>query len=68
MKRFTVFISLTLFFIASFSQSLKPVSPTQQKAMITQIMNVESTIKTIQCNFIQIKRLSMLNDKMVSHG
>lgn len=68
MKRLTVFISLTLLSIASFSQSLKPVSPAQQRAMITKIMNVESTIKTIQCNFVQIKRLSMLNDKMVSHG
>lgn len=68
MKRLTIFISLTLLSIASFSQSLKPVSPAQQRAMITKIMNVESTIKTIQCNFVQIKRLSMLNDKMVSHG
>lgn len=68
MKRLTVFISLILFFIASFSQSLKPASAAQQRAMITKIMNVESTIKTIQCNFIQIKRLSMLNDKMVSRG
>jgi len=33
-----------------------------------QINAVASTMKTMQCDFVQTKYLKMLNDKMVSHG
>lgn len=68
MKNITTFITLMLFTVSVWGQSLKPATPAQQQQMIAKITNVESTIRSIQCNFVQTKKLSMLNGKMVSRG
>lgn len=59
---------LVLFTIAAMAQHLRPATAAQQRAMIAKITSVESTIRNIQCSFVQTKHLSMLNSKMVSKG
>jgi outer membrane lipoprotein carrier protein len=68
MKRLSLLILLITISTAPFAQSLRPVSRAQQQSIINKIISVESNVRTIQCNFVQTKRLSMLNDKMVSRG
>jgi outer membrane lipoprotein carrier protein len=68
MKNLTSFIVLMLLCISAFGQSLRPMTAAQQKEIIAKITRIESTIRSIQCNFVQTKKLSMLNSKMVSKG
>lgn len=41
---------------------------TDQSEIKQKISKTASTIRTMQCDFVQTKQLKMLNDKMVSHG
>ncbi|MCH3923872.1 MAG: outer membrane lipoprotein carrier protein LolA [Bacteroidales bacterium] len=68
MKKIIVTIILSFVFVNVFAQSMKQVSETRKKEMITKISRISSSIKTMQCDFIQVKTLPMLNNKMVSKG
>ncbi len=63
MKRvlFTVFL-LCLGLVGATAQTVDETKVKQQ------INAVASTMKTMQCDFVQTKYIKMLNDKMVSHG
>lgn len=50
------------------AQSMREVSAGQQKSMINKINATATSIKTIQCSFVQTKKMSFLNDRMVSKG
>lgn len=67
-KRTILLISIIYFTIGAIGQTLRPTTMAQQKNIIGQITNAESSIRTLQCNFTQTKHLSMLNDKMISKG
>ncbi len=41
---------------------------TEEQKIIRQINAVASSMKTMQCDFVQTKTIKMLNDKMVSKG
>jgi outer membrane lipoprotein carrier protein len=58
----------SLFTCILFAQEIKPVSEYRAKEMITKISETSSVIKSIQCDFVQEKQLSIMNDKMVSKG
>lgn len=63
MKRFVLF---TLFFsLLALSVSAQSVN---QSEVLRKINAAASTLKTMQCDFVQTKYLKMLNDKMVSKG
>lgn len=62
MKRFLLFlVSALLFAVAARSQGA-------DAKIIRQISAVASSMKTMQCDFVQTKYMKMLNDKMVSRG
>lgn len=44
------------------------VSPAEQARMVKAVEKAASSLKTMQCKFRQTKKLSLLNDKMVSTG
>jgi outer membrane lipoprotein carrier protein len=46
----------------------QPVDRARQEAMIARIAEVSASIRTLQCDFVQTKRLSILNDQLVSTG
>lgn len=68
MKTFAIIALLAILSMNASAQTPVQASAAQQKAMIEKIMNTETTIKSIQCSFVQTKNLTMLNDKMVSKG
>lgn len=68
MKTFAIIALLAMLSMNASAQTPVQASAAQQKAMIEKIMNTETTIKSIQCSFVQTKNLTMLNDKMVSKG
>lgn len=62
-------ILLLVFPFAVMSQNgLERVSKSEQQAMIAQINEAASSVKTMQCDFEQTKFMSLLDDKMVSKG
>lgn len=52
----------------SFAAAQQPATPEQQAKIISDINAAAKDIRTIQCDFMQTKDLSILNDKMVSQG
>ena len=46
----------------------KKVSASEQASMVKTVEKAASSLKTMQCKFRQTKKLSLLNDKMVSAG
>src|SRR5574344_1103887 len=68
MKTFAIIALLAILSMNASAQAPVQASAAQQKAMIEKIMNTETSIKSIQCSFVQTKNLTMLNDKMVSKG
>lgn len=64
MKRLSVFL-MTLCMVSSFVFAQQKVDEAKVKQ---QINDVASSMKTMQCDFVQTKYLKMLNDKMVSKG
>src|SRR5574344_598067 len=68
MKKVITFAFLTLLTCSLWAQALKPLSPARKQEMINKICQVSGAMKTLQCDFTQVKQLPMLNDKMVSKG
>ena len=50
------------------SQSFAPATKEQQQMMLSKISEASAKMKSLKCNFVQEKELSMLEDKMVSKG
>ena len=67
-KNFLISIIVILFTISLGAQSLKKVPQEQQEKIIYNIEKNVSSVKTIQCDFQQIKNVSLLNDKVISKG
>ena len=59
----------TLFFISfSLSAQYKEATVAEKSEIIGKITQSAADIKTMQCNFVQTKELSFMNDKVVSEG
>lgn len=50
------------------TSAMKPVSAAEQKTMIEKVEATAATIKSLKCDFVQEKTLSLLNDKLTSKG
>lgn len=50
------------------AQTLKKATEAEAKAMVAEISKTAASIRTLTCNFTQVKTLSFLNDKMTSQG
>lgn len=69
MKRlFTFMLAATALFSAMQAQTMTKATPAEARAMIAKINSAAQAVKTISCSFTQEKKVSMLNDKMVSNG
>ena len=67
--RKTVLSILTFVFSATLTaQELKPVAGEQQKAMTEKITDASAKMKSLSCDFEQVKELSILDEKMISKG
>src|SRR5574344_2854073 len=64
-KNLIIFMMLLM---PAFVMGQNPVSNNKKKEMIERITRVSESLKTLQCDFVQTKQLSMLNDKIVSRG
>lgn len=64
MKKITILFVMLCCSLFSISAQQKM----DEEKIRQQINAVASTMKTMQCDFVQTKYLKMLNDKMVSHG
>ncbi len=63
MKKLSAFILALLVAATAFAAQTK-----EEQKIIQQINAVASSMKTMQCDFVQTKTIKMLNDKMVSKG
>ena len=50
------------------AQTLKKATEAEAKVMVAEISKTAASIRTLACNFTQVKTLSFLNDKMTSQG
>ena len=50
------------------AQTLKKATEAEAKVMVAEINKTAASIRTLACNFTQVKTLSFLNDKMTSQG
>ena len=50
------------------AQTLKKATEAEAQAMVAEISKTAASIRTLTCNFTQVKTLSFLNDKMTSQG
>ena len=50
------------------AQTLKKATEAEAKVMVVEISKTAASIRTLACNFTQVKTLSFLNDKMTSQG
>lgn len=67
-KHIVCLFLLSFALITANAQSLKKASPEQSKKMLETVEKNVSAVKSIQCEFQQVKSVSLLNDKIVSKG
>jgi outer membrane lipoprotein carrier protein len=67
-KKSVFFTAILLFSINLNAQTLVPATPEQKQLMLEKITASSARMKTLICDFEQIKELSILNEKMVSKG
>ena len=56
------------FAILTFAQSYRPATPEQQKELMQNIAVASKQLKTLRCDFVQKKTISILADELVSEG
>lgn len=66
MKKTTLFLITLAWTFAASAQ--KAMTAAEQERAIADITKAAQATQTLQCDFVQTKTLSILNDKMVSHG
>lgn len=66
MKHISFVLALLLTVLASFAQ--KSVTPQQQEKIIAEINTTAKGITSLQCDFVQTKTLSIMDEQMVSKG
>lgn len=62
MRKLIILFTLCLTFIVAFAQKF------DQTKAFSEISTAASSIKTMECDFVQTKSLKMLGDKMISKG
>ncbi len=50
------------------AQTLKKAAPEQSKKMVETVNKATAAVKSIQCNFTQVRQSAMLKEKMTSKG
>ena len=68
MRRLLLTFSMACCCLCLSAQTLKKATEAEAKVMVTEISKTAASIRTLACNFTQVKTLSFLNDKMTSQG
>jgi outer membrane lipoprotein carrier protein len=68
MKKGLFFVAILMFSINLKAQHLVPATPEQQQLMLEKITASSANMKSLICDFEQVKALSILNEKMISKG
>ena len=68
MRRLLLTLSMACCCLWLSAQTLKKATEAEAKAMVAEINKTAASIRTLACNFTQVKTLSFLNDKMTSQG
>lgn len=67
MKKYSLLlVALLVFSVCTFSQQFS--APKNEAELRSLIGNASSKIKSVQCDFVQEKKMSMMKDKMTSKG
>ena len=68
MKTHCFLIAFTLVTTMTFAQDYRPATPEQQKDLIRNITAASEQMKTLRCDFVQKKTISILADELISEG
>ena len=68
MRRLLLTLSMACCCLWLSAQTLKKATEAEAKVMVAEISKTAASIRTLTCNFTQVKTLSFLNDKMTSQG
>ena len=68
MRRLLLTLSMACCCLWLSAQTLKKATEAEAKVMVAEINKTAASIRTLACNFTQVKTLSFLNDKMTSQG
>ena len=68
MRKWLLALLLCLPTALTTSMAQKAVTKAEQERIISEINTAAQKIRTLQCQFVQTKELSIMNDKMVSNG
>jgi outer membrane lipoprotein carrier protein len=61
-------VILFVFSVMTLAQGYRPATPEQQNELIKSIAAASEQMKTLQCDFMQKKTISILADEMLSEG
>lgn len=68
MKRFVILVIFILSFAALYGQNFVKVADNEKSAVVEAINSHAASVKSIKSEFVQTKRLMLLNEDMVSYG
>lgn len=68
MRHIFLIISILFAMVGSEAQTLAKTSLEQSKKMLETVAKATSTVKSIQCDFTQVRQSTMLKDKQTSKG
>ena len=68
LRRIIIFQIISLLLCLPSTAQRKVVPANQQNMMVAEIEKASARLKTFECDFVQTKQLSILNDKLISHG
>ena len=61
-------VALSLITMMMFAQDYRPATPEQQREVIRNITAASEQMKTLRCDFVQKKTISILAEELVSEG
>ena len=68
MKKWIVRLMMTALWLSASAQTLKKSTPEQAKKMVETVNKATAAVKSIQCDFTQVRQSAMLKEKMTSKG
>ena len=68
MRKITIILLLMALWFGVEAQPLQKASPEQSKKMIETVGKATAAVKTIQCDFTQVRQSTMLKEKQTSKG
>ena len=68
MKKLTIILMIMALWFGGSAQTLKKATPEQSKKMVETVGKATAAVKSIQCDFTQVRQSAMVKEKMTSKG